>query len=48
MAEESYRIHRAQFAHEVAGRIPLILYSSQQDFRQTNVTSMMIPEGVAG
>lgn len=48
MAEESYRIHRAQFAHEVAGRIPLILYSSQQDFEQTNVTSMMIPEGVAG
>ncbi|MFH1143742.1 MAG: BamA/TamA family outer membrane protein [Candidatus Eisenbacteria bacterium] len=48
MAEESYRVHRERFVHEVEDRIPIILYSSQHDFEQTNITPMIIPEGVAG
>ena len=48
MAEEDYDIHRGRFVHEVGERIPVILYSSQHDFEQTNVTPMLIPEGVAG
>lgn len=47
-AERSYTHHRAAFAHDMPDPIPLILYSSHHDFEQTNVTSMLIPEGVAG
>jgi hypothetical protein len=47
-AERSYAHHRAAFAHDVSEPIPIILYSSHQDFQQTNVTPGFIPEGVAG
>ncbi len=47
-AEESYDILRVRFVHEVREPIPLIVYSSHQDFEQTNVTPYFLPEGVAG
>ncbi len=47
-AEESYIHHREVFVHEMDEPIPIILYSSHHDFEQTNITSMLIPEGVAG
>lgn len=47
-AEQSYAHHRERFAHEVEAPIPVILYSSHHDFEQTNVTAMLIPEGVMG
>ena len=47
-AEVSYRLQRARFVRDIGSPVPIILYSSHQDFEQTNVTSYMIPEGVAG
>jgi len=47
-AERSYDHHRQRFWHEIDHRIPIILYSSQHDFEQTNITPMLIPEGVGG
>jgi Tol biopolymer transport system component len=34
------------FSHNIAWRIPVILYGSHSDFQQTNVTWSLIPEGV--
>ncbi len=48
MAEEGYRLHRDRFAHELSRPIPILLYSSHQDFEQTHVTPMFLPEGVGG
>ncbi len=48
MGEEGYDRLRRLFAVEVGQPVPLIIYSSHQDFEQTNVTSSMLPEGVAG
>lgn len=48
MAEEGYDRLRRLFVHEVEDKVPLIIYSSHQDFEQTNVTPMILPEGVAG
>jgi hypothetical protein len=47
-AEESYAEIRRRFARDANQLIPLILYSSHQDFEQTNVTPYFLPEGVAG
>ncbi len=47
-SELCYQSHHQAFAHEVDQRIPVIIYSSHHDFEQTNITSMFIPEGVAG
>ncbi len=47
-AEESYAALADQLGTEVVRRIPLIVYSSHQDFQQTNVTPFFLPEGVAG
>ncbi len=47
-AERSYEHHVAFFTHDVADTIPLILFSSHHDFEQTNITPMLIPEGVGG
>ena len=47
-AERAYEHHRAAFIHEMGEKIPIILYSSHHDFEQTNITPMLIPEGVAG
>lgn len=48
MAERSYETLHGRFVHEVDGPIPLIIFSSHQDFEQTNVTPYFLPEGVAG
>jgi hypothetical protein len=47
-AEESYRILERKFQHHPFRRIPLIVYSSDQHFEQTNVFPGFIPEGVLG
>jgi hypothetical protein len=48
MAEEGYDRLRRLFVIEVEHPIPLIIYSSHQDFEQTNITPFLLPEGVAG
>jgi len=47
-AEESYRFLERKFQHHPFRRIPLIVYSSDQHFEQTNVYPGFIPEGVLG
>jgi len=47
-AEASYRFLEEKFRHHVFRRIPLILYSSHQDFEQTNVIPSFVSEGVGG
>ena len=47
-AENSYAHLSAHFVHEITEPVPLILYSSHHDFEQTNITPMLIPEGVGG
>ncbi len=47
-AEESYRFLERKFQHHPFRRIPLIVYSSDQHFEQTNVFPGFIPEGVLG
>lgn len=46
--EESYGYLEERFAHHPFRRIPLVVYSSDQHFEQTNLTSGFIPEGVLG
>jgi len=48
LAEESYNSLEEKFNHNVAGRIPLIFYSSHLHFQQTNITPGFIPEGIGG
>jgi Tol biopolymer transport system component len=47
-AEEAYEELQVQFATSLTHRVPLIFYSSNLHFRQTNVTPGMIPDGVGG
>jgi len=47
-AEESYSRLEGIFNFTILHRIPLIFYSSQIHFQQTNVTPGFIPEGVGG
>lgn len=47
-AEASYDTLAMQFGHEVAARIPLIVYASHTDFEQTNVLPFTPPEGLLG
>jgi hypothetical protein len=47
-AEESYKVLEQKFQHHPFRRIPLIVYSSDQHFEQTNVFPGFIPEGVLG
>lgn len=46
--EESYAFLERKFQHHPFRRIPLIVYSSDQHFEQTNVSPGFIPEGVLG
>lgn len=46
--EESYAILERKFQHHPFRKIPLIVYSSDQHFEQTNVFPGFIPEGVLG
>ena len=47
-AEASYDTLAIQFGHEVAARIPLIVYASHTDFEQTNILPFTPPEGLLG
>jgi WD40 repeat protein len=47
-AEASYDTLSLQFGHEVARRIPLIVYASHTDFEQTNILPFTPPEGLLG
>jgi Tol biopolymer transport system component len=44
--ENGYAKLSDDFAHNVAWRIPVIIYGSQSDFQQTNVTYSLLSEGV--
>ncbi|MGH7507199.1 MAG: hypothetical protein ACRELX_16205 [Longimicrobiales bacterium] len=46
--EESYDFLERKFQHHPFRRIPLIVYSSDQHFEQTNIFPGFIPEGVLG
>lgn len=47
-AEASYDSLALRFGHDVAARIPLIVYASHVDFEQTNVLPFVPPEGLLG
>ncbi len=47
-AEASYDTLKLRFGHEVLTRIPLIIYASHVDFRQTNILPFIPPEGILG
>ncbi len=34
--------------HRLTGRVPVVLYSTASDFRNTNIIPLILPEGVAG
>lgn len=48
LAEDAYYYLRESFNRPLQGRIPLIVYPSQQDFMTTNVISQLLSEGVGG
>jgi Tol biopolymer transport system component len=48
MAERAYRRLSRILRHEIPHKVPLILYASQTDFQQTNVTPGIISEGTGG
>ena len=47
-AEASYDTLAVEFGHDVAARIPLIIYASHTDFEQTNILPFTPPEGLLG
>jgi hypothetical protein len=47
-AEASYDTLSVQFGHDVAARVPLIIYASHTDFEQTNILPFTPPEGLLG
>jgi Tol biopolymer transport system component len=47
-AEASYDTLALRFGHEVATRIPLVIYASHIDFEQTNILPFVPPEGLLG
>jgi Tol biopolymer transport system component len=48
LAEDTYYYLRDNFNTPLRGRIPLIVYPSQQDFMTTNVITQLLSEGVGG
>lgn len=47
-AEEAYAELQNRFNFSVTRRVPLVFYSSQLHFKQTNITDGFIPDGVGG
>lgn len=45
-AESNYRKISADLDHELRYRIPLIIYKTHEEFRQTNITMAELPQGV--
>jgi hypothetical protein len=48
LAEEDFAELALRFDHVVRWRVPLIIYADTISFQQTNVISVMLPDGVAG
>ena len=48
MAESAWKKLKNDLGNEPTHRIPFILYNSQRDFRQTNITLSFLPQGVGG
>jgi Tol biopolymer transport system component len=48
IAEQAYREYADRLDHELARRVPFILYASHSDFAQTNVADDLIGEGTGG
>ena len=46
--EDAYEIVSRQLNHELTIRVPVVIYSSPNDFVQTNIISELLPEGVGG
>jgi Tol biopolymer transport system component len=46
--EQAYLKIKKELRHDLSKKIPVILYSSPNDFQQTNVVSDLIEEGVGG
>ncbi len=47
-AEEAFGEYEQKFNHTLARRVPLVIYSNDLHFQQTNTTPFLVPEGVAG
>ena len=47
-AEEAYAELQNRFNFSLNNRVPLVFYSSQLHFKQTNITDGFIPDGVGG
>lgn len=48
MAEEAYARLARTLRHEIARKVPIILYASHSDFQETNITPELIDTGTAG
>ncbi len=46
--ENALTIVSEQLNHELTSRVPVIIYTSPNDFQQTNVVPDLLPEGVGG
>ncbi|MFB0516851.1 MAG: BamA/TamA family outer membrane protein [Candidatus Neomarinimicrobiota bacterium] len=47
-AEEAFDELEQKFNHTLNRRVPLVLYSNQLHFQQTNITPYLLPEGIGG
>ena len=47
-SEKAYQIISNAIGWDLNNRIPIIIYNSHNDFQQTNVIDMYMPEGVGG
>ena len=47
-AEETYKIHEQNFNYSLADTVPIIFYATPTQFRETNTTPGLIPDGVGG
>jgi Tol biopolymer transport system component len=48
LADACYDTLSGYFGHDLSTRIPIMIYRSQNDFQQTNVTLELLGEGVGG
>ena len=46
--EDAHEIIADELSHELTSRVPVIIYTSPNEFQQTNVTTDLLPEGVGG
>ncbi|MDA1307101.1 MAG: hypothetical protein O2917_07555, partial [Acidobacteria bacterium] len=45
-AESAYQRISSELRHDLSSRVPLILYKTQSEFQQQNITGSELPEGV--